>query len=574
MNNHQGPQSIRDLEPPLIKAVQAVLSETLPDDALVRVLDRAKLLDVYIPERQPTAHTSASKHLERSPKWFLAWSVSGATAIAAGLLLALFLFSGNTSVSLAAMAAAIRGQPWVHATTTYSNGQQSSTSESWVSTANHTAAIKFGVHRQFDDLATGVSLQYDAEDDTIYRVSMLHRPVVEADLPELLDRIIADKADSRDLFYGERVVKAERREREQNGKQWLEYLIHLEQIGNSSRNRTVRIRLDRATQLPEIWEERKPSGAVAVTRFDYPDSGPRNLYELGVPKTAKLIDRVPKGDLAHIVAVLRAGRKRFDAYDAIVVEYTEGTTINYDHLANLSVKRVRRKGDQYRIDQLLTAKEAIVVPAPGTDMQQWWKENRDRYWSVPQLICDGRVTHLYRMLDGQIAPGKKPNLAVVAYQQVPIGLPTDDAPVEWPQLMPEQCIRPHLWMSDKRRKFDVDTEGNDGPPGTVRVTVTTESGPRSGELFRYWFEPDRDYVLQKVIQSVFDPRTNELASFDTAEYEEFVQSPSGKWFPQVVRRMTGGDPRWQGVTRFYADFEADLKPDLFREISDDGHRGF
>ena len=155
-------------------------------------------------------------------------------------------------------------------------------------------------------------MQYDAKEGTIYRVPSLRLRegrFTEARLPGLLDRIIADKADSRDLFYGERVVKAERHEEEQNGKQWLDYLIHLERIDNSSLNRTMRIRLDRATQLPELWEERRVNGAAAVTRFDYPDSGPRNIYELGVPKTAKLIDRVPKGDLARIVAAQKADRK-------------------------------------------------------------------------------------------------------------------------------------------------------------------------------------------------------------------------------------------------------------------------
>ena len=48
MNNHQDSQNMRDLDPPLMKAVQAVLTETPPDDAVSRVLDRAKRLEVRI----------------------------------------------------------------------------------------------------------------------------------------------------------------------------------------------------------------------------------------------------------------------------------------------------------------------------------------------------------------------------------------------------------------------------------------------------------------------------------------------------------------------------------------------
>ncbi len=573
MNNHQDSRNTRDLELPLAKAVQTVLAETLPDDAVLRVMDRAKRLEACVSNNPSTANDVAVRTHAPSPRWLLAWSASGVTAIAA-LLLALFLFSSNTSVSFAEMLAAVARRPWVHGTTTYfdSEGQRSTTSEYWVSNAHRTAAFTFGDHQQFEDFETGVSLQYDAKEGTIYRVASLRlrdERLAEAYLPELLDRLIDDKADSRDLFHGERVVKAERHEEEQHGKQWLDYLIHLERIDHPSLNRTVRIRLDRATQLPELWEVRKANGDVVITRFDYPDSGPRNIHELGAPKTAKLIDRVPKGDLARIIATQRADRKRFDAYDAIVVQYTDGVTTSYDRLMNLSVRRVRRMGGQYRVDQLLTAKQGLVMPEPDADMQRWWKENRDRYWSVPQLICDGEITHFYKMLDDRLTPGKVPNLSVVAYKQMPIGVPTDDAPVEWPHLMPEQCSRPYLWVADKNREFHVDAEAKDGPRGTVRVVVTTESEPRSGELARYWFDPQRGYILRKGIRAVFNRRTNKVAYRDTQEYEEFAQSPSGQWYPRRVRRTTDDKPQWQEVTRFFVDFDAEMDSDLFRPVSEE-----
>ena len=64
------------------------------------------------------------------------------------------------------------------------------------------------------------------------------------------------------------------------------------------------------------------------------------------------------------------------------------------------------------------------------------------------------------------------------------------------------------------------------------MIVTKKSEPRSGELYRYWFDPDRDYVLRKEIGAVFDARTNKLTYRDAQEYDDFVQSPSGKWYPQ------------------------------------------
>jgi hypothetical protein len=570
MNDHQNSDDLHSLDPPLLTAVQDVLAEPLPEEAISRVLDRAKRLKVSLSDRPSTANETAPTIHKRS-SWWLAKSASGATAMAAALLLAVFLFSDRASVSWAEMLAAVASRPWVHATTTYSDGEHHSTSESWVSNADRSAAFKLGDLRQFDDIEKGFSLQYDAKEGTIYRVPSLRLGLgltTEIPLPGLLNSLIADKTASRDLFYGDRVIKAERHVEEHDGKQWLVYLIHLEQINNASLDWTVRIRLDQATQLPEVWEERRANGVVTVTRFDYPDNGPRNIYELGVPKIAKLIDRVPKGDLARIVASQRADRKRFDAYDAIVVQHTDGVTTNYDNLLNLSVKRVRRKDRQYRVDQLLTAKPGLTLPPPGTDMQQWWKENRDRYWSVPQLICDGETTRFYKMQVDELTPGQNPNLSVVEEKHVPIRLPLDDSPVEWPHLMPEQCSRPHLGTSDKTIDFDVDSKSHDGPPDTVRVVVTKKSGPRSGELFRYWFDPARDDVLRKETSAVFDHRTNKLDFLDTQEYDEFAQSPSGKWYPQRIRRTTSDNPQWQGVTRFHLDFETAISDDLFKPIAE------
>ena len=77
MNNHQDSQPMHDLELPLVKAIQAVLAETLPDDVVSRVLQRAKRLDMGNSGRAFTTNVPVAKSRSHSPKWLLAWSVSG-----------------------------------------------------------------------------------------------------------------------------------------------------------------------------------------------------------------------------------------------------------------------------------------------------------------------------------------------------------------------------------------------------------------------------------------------------------------------------------------------------------------
>jgi hypothetical protein len=168
------------------------------------------------------------------------------------------------------------------------------------------------------------------------------------------------------------------------------------------------------------------------------------------------------------------------------------------------------------------------------------------------------------MEEQRIEPDKEPNLVVAESMQAPIRQPADDSPAEWTQLMPDQSCRPHLWPADKSLRFAVDAEAKDGPEGTVRVVVTQTSKDYSGERYRYWFDPVRDYVLQKEISTVFKHLGGEVAYLDTAEYDEFAQSPRGKWYPQRIRRITSDHPNWHGVTRFYVDFETKMGDDLFR----------
>ena len=83
------------------------------------------------------------------------------------------------------------------------------------------------------------------------------------------------------------------------------------------------------------------------TRFDYPQNGPADVHDLGVPKTAKLVDRVPTGDLKRILDVLKTGRERMDDYRAVCVDLSEPD--DYAWWAAFPIM-MYRKGDKLRAD--------------------------------------------------------------------------------------------------------------------------------------------------------------------------------------------------------------------------------
>src|SRR5262249_42252661 len=132
------------------------------------------------------------------------------------------------------------------------------------------------------------------------------------------------------------------------------------------------IRVDPTTGLPRTWDIIAPDGVIHQT-LDYPETGPADILALGVPATAKRVDRVPGDDLNRILDGMTLGRNRFDDYCAYVW---------YEGQKPANVNRVWRKGHRWRVDSVhrrnptkeyfrKTDEAPFGVP-PGVDLG-WWK---------------------------------------------------------------------------------------------------------------------------------------------------------------------------------------------------------
>src|SRR5262249_11912783 len=126
----------------------------------------------------------------------------------------------------------------------------------------------------------------------------------------------------------------------------LDYRLTVKDDGLSDPIRLL-FRVDASTKLPLSCriEGRHEGRPVAVeSRFDYPENGPADIYDLGVRQTARVVDRVPTDDVQRILDTLQAGRERMDPYRAVFVE--DG--INDWWVATPIV--LYRKGTRYRDD--------------------------------------------------------------------------------------------------------------------------------------------------------------------------------------------------------------------------------
>ena len=152
---------------------------------------------------------------------------------------------------------------------------------------------------------------------------------------------------------------------EEGGRQWLDYRLTVRH-SKVPDPMYLLFRVDPKTMLPHLCRvEGKWQGKSVTTeqRLDYPAQGPASVYELGVPQTAKLVDRVPSDDIVRILETIRAGRQRMDDYRATVVDRMDDP----DNLWWINERPMMfyRKGDKTRVDNALMDRRLSVCGQAG-----------------------------------------------------------------------------------------------------------------------------------------------------------------------------------------------------------------
>jgi hypothetical protein len=121
------------------------------------------------------------------------------------------------------------------------------------------------------------------------------------------------------------------------GRVWLDYRLAVTCEGSAKPVQFL-FRVDSVTKLPAICrtsEELNGKPTLSETRFDYPERGPADIFDLGVPRTTKLVDRVTPDDLHRILETIRAGRERMGSGGPGTPYLTRYTSAGFRLQANL-----------------------------------------------------------------------------------------------------------------------------------------------------------------------------------------------------------------------------------------------
>jgi hypothetical protein len=475
------------------------------------------------------------------------------SGLAAAVVVATFLTLAlsRPAYAWAQVARALRERPWVH---TRSLGPGTNDpDEFWLSPKNGVSAGHRGPELEFHDHALKTFTKFVAAEGVIYRLPE-NAEILSHEMA-FFRHLLDTESPMKTPLLGMEVVAERRRELVEAGRAWTDIELTFRVVG-ADRELQMRIRVDPGTKLPHSFFLNAREGPEVTTLFDYPERGPTDIYDLGAPRTAKIVDRTPGEDLDRILAGLKTGRVRFDDYRAIM-EWAEGTDI----------KRVWRKGRKWRVEGLVG--DAKKWPAfPRDAGGAWWKAHQSDYKAIVQAICDGDKVYYYQAEGDVYALDLKqpPRYKLSSTQAIN---PSDDPFMPWPHLFAEHISHTSVWQPSHEREFLLDAKPSDGPADTIRLRVrdTRFPDPKHPDLYKLWVSPTKGYMAMRSESSVFEGSAiwSKLAYIDTMIMEDLARSPSGFWYPTRVRRQTS-DPKTEQLWTYHLDFEVDISDELFQPL--------
>ncbi len=524
--------------------------------------ERPRLTDRVMDEvRESVADDATEEPSTLAPRggkrrWRLVAASVVTVATVAGAVLIALLVVPSPSVGWADVTKAIQSQQWIRGTLTDSGDR----SNIWLSPERQIWARRGGRSFQFVDGRERAKYEY-------FGGAIFKRPLGEEDAGRVLpmDALSQDEdAIGPWLFGSVKIVDQERREVMEGGKKWIEF--HMVLFPGKANQATLRV--DPETRLPVYLFVTSPDDASQSHKweFDYPEDGPTDIYALGVPREAKLVDRMPSDEAQRLFDAMAASRSMIGDFRLMVAEDEEDR-----------IFIVSRKGDRWRVDVCggLDPRE----PAVDQAVSDWFAELLKRANSIPLYICDGKTVY------------RNPSLGRSAEKDVRwrrVGryvAPQDLMSVAWlscrglafaPYVKLWELVYPDL-TPDGDATFELDRRPSDAP-GYVLTKRSCKMSDLS--VWHEWcyVDPAKGHAVVKAelfyVPADTPPDPESCTEHWSMRMEDFRQTTNGLWYPTVLRNtgfivehedeMAGRKPTPRTTTVYYhMDLDADLPDSLF-----------
>ena len=571
LNEHE-PRWSSELDKATLEAINQIRDDD-PSEAdvqstlanVVTLIDRREsIVDVFPNSNKPKMNRSTQRLFVK-----LGWLGLAAVVL---MVIGVTLMLSKPKLSLAAqIAQSVASQDWVRAIEKYSEG--GGEFETWHNATMDLSARVDETSIEFRDHVSGEFHVFSRAEKTVYRVSESDFPIrynelsnLATRLPVLLGNELPDdpideipmlkKFGSEVSFIGHQLVPSE------NGSS-IEYAI---QFLYREKPAEIVFQVDADSLLPQSCEavlHIEGKEIVWSARFEYPDAGPRSVYDLGVPVDAKLVNRVESEKARFLLQAVKAGAEHFDDYRAISVRYSETDKFWW---SNADVEILCRKGICFTRSfcnfPFRREDRKTVPPQQEPDLESWWKKRiSEKQWDG--YGPNGRLSSL-RIGDQEWKVDSEDG----SYEKYRF---TSTEP-GFSSLLPEYTARPSMGGSARNFEIRVDEKPVSGPQGTILFELIQtihpdvkplkhvgDSEPAAG--WRYWIDPERGYLVVRL-----ELVGSDGSWFDCTIVEEAAKSPKGIWYPtQTLRKSIRPDGSInQETTKFYVDFKAEVPDEHFR----------
>jgi len=281
--------------------------------------------------------------------------LAAAAVIIIAVLIVIHQFTGPVYVAtpaFAKMIEAMKKMPCAHAVLQMRRGDHEERTQFWYSFTSKVEASKEQNGKlTFDDYSRQVAHAYDPGTEQITIYSLRERKfAVGAGSPwELLEKIVEQLSENEG-------VQVTRKNDEYDGSDVEIYKVRVPRGSKGSKGvEEWLFVVDSDTHLIVTLKLRgyKPDGNVIVfgeMTFDYPDDGPADIYELGAPRSAAVIDERTKPEAEEIFNTYKAYRRNAPSrYIAVRMNYHHIERIGADVIDE--VTRVYNDGRLQRFEK-------------------------------------------------------------------------------------------------------------------------------------------------------------------------------------------------------------------------------
>ena len=359
----------------------------------------------------------------------------------------------------------------------------------------------------------------------------------------------------------------------------------------------LKIITDAEKNLPVFLNQKAfgPNGEVTIEAngyFDYPENGPTDIYAVGAPAAAKVVNKLQDQDVGEIMEAYKSHRETAPSrYIAVVTN--SWFVKKFDDFRIFTVSIIYRNGkvqriDEYEVPQIrrkeLLENQAKFEEELGNTLESqsaWWKEN-GQITAVD--LYDGKFQYEVSRKDNKWVKQPRRYMAHLGDSRGD----NDLADFGWGVffLSPRSGSSPFVLIEDDyTRKFNLICLES-----KCQGTRTDTGWAILPKRVLCYLNPQRDFICQRYEeQDVLDAPWQKDKSWmedvnpdkiyteqtEIREVTEFGQTEQGQWYPKVIEtksnRGTGyiGERRQQVLLKTNVDFpEGIFDPERFTKADE------